>query len=143
MGRAYRRASRTGGNRRDGGGLRLKRLGALVIGKTVSTEFAYFAPGPTRNPRALGHTPGGSSSGSAAAVAAGLCPLALGTQTIGSISRPASFCGVVGFKPTWSQQLELYNNFSLSNKSVGSTKCFANHPLTFGLPNAKADSSLK
>lgn len=80
---------------------RLRDLGALVIGKTVSTEFAYFAPGPTRNPRALDHTPGGSSSGSAAAVAAGLCPLALGTQTIGSISRPASFCGVVGFKPTY------------------------------------------
>ena len=80
---------------------RLKRLGALVAGKTVSTEFAYFAPGPTHNPRAHGHTPGGSSSGSAAAVAAGLCPLALGTQTIGSVSRPAAFCGVVGYKPTY------------------------------------------
>ncbi len=80
---------------------RLKRLGALVAGKTVSTEFAYFAPGPTHNPHAPGHTPGGSSSGSAAAVAAGLCPLALGTQTIGSVSRPAAFCGVVGFKPTY------------------------------------------
>ena len=80
---------------------RLKKLGALVAGKTVSTEFAYFAPGPTRNPHALGHTPGGSSSGSAAAVGAGLCPLALGTQTFGSVSRPAAFCGVVGFKPTY------------------------------------------
>ena len=80
---------------------RLKQLGALVAGKTVSTEFAYFAPGPTHNPHAPGHTPGGSSSGSAAAVAAGLCPLALGTQTIGSVSRPAAFCGVVGFKPTY------------------------------------------
>ncbi len=80
---------------------RLKQAGALVLGKTVSTEFAYFAPGPTRNPRAPGHTPGGSSSGSAAAVAAGLCPLALGTQTIGSISRPASYCGVVGYKPSY------------------------------------------
>ncbi len=79
----------------------LKAAGALVIGKTVTTEFAYFAPGPTRNPRRLGHTPGGSSSGSAAAVAAGFCPLALGTQTIGSISRPAAFCGVVGFKPSY------------------------------------------
>jgi Asp-tRNA(Asn)/Glu-tRNA(Gln) amidotransferase A subunit family amidase len=79
----------------------LKRLGALVAGKTVSTEFAYFAPGPTRNPHAPGHTPGGSSSGSAAAVGAGLCPLALGTQTIGSISRPAAYCGVVGTKPTY------------------------------------------
>lgn len=78
----------------------LKQAGALVLGKTVSTEFAYFAPGPTRNPRNPEHTPGGSSSGSAAAVAAGLCPLALGTQTIGSIVRPAAFCGIVGFKPT-------------------------------------------
>ncbi len=79
----------------------LKRAGALVLGKTVTTEFAYFEPGPTRNPHHLDHTPGGSSSGSAAAVAAGLCPLALGTQTIGSIIRPAAFCGVVGFKPSF------------------------------------------
>lgn len=79
----------------------LKEAGALVMGKTVSTEFAYFGPGPTRNPRNLDHTPGGSSSGSAAAIAAGLCPIALGTQTIGSICRPASFCGVVGFKPSY------------------------------------------
>jgi len=79
---------------------RLKAAGALIMGKTVSTEFAYFAPGPTRNPRAPEHTPGGSSSGSAAAVAAGFCTAALGTQTIGSIIRPAAFCGVVGFKPT-------------------------------------------
>jgi Asp-tRNA(Asn)/Glu-tRNA(Gln) amidotransferase A subunit family amidase len=80
---------------------RLKQAGALVLGKTVTTEFAYFAPGPTRNPHHLGHTPGGSSSGSAAAVAAGLAPLALGTQTIGSIIRPAAFCGTVGFKPSY------------------------------------------
>lgn len=80
---------------------RLKAAGALVLGKTVSTEFAYFAPGPTRNPCQTEHTPGGSSSGSAAAVAAGLCPLALGTQTIGSIIRPAAYCGVVGYKPTY------------------------------------------
>lgn len=79
----------------------LKNAGALVMGKTVSTEFAYFGPGPTRNPHDPEHTPGGSSSGSAAAVAAGLCPLALGTQTIGSIIRPASFCGVVGYKPSY------------------------------------------
>ena len=79
----------------------LRAAGALVIGKTVTTEFAYFAPGPTRNPRAPGRTPGGSSSGSAAAVAAGLCDLALGTQTIGSIGRPAAFCGVVGYKPSY------------------------------------------
>ena len=79
---------------------RLRRAGALVLGKTVTTEFAYFAPGPTRNPRNVDHTPGGSSSGSAAA-AVGLCPLSLGTQTIGSIIRPAAFCGVVGFKPSY------------------------------------------
>jgi Asp-tRNA(Asn)/Glu-tRNA(Gln) amidotransferase A subunit family amidase len=79
----------------------LKEAGALVLGKTATTEFAYFAPAATRNPRDPRHTPGGSSSGSAAAVAAGLCPLALGTQTIGSITRPAAFCGVVGFKPTY------------------------------------------
>ncbi len=79
----------------------LKSAGALIVGKTVTTEFAYFAPGPTRNPHNLAHTPGGSSSGSAAAVAAGLCALALGTQTIGSISRPAAFCGVVGYKPSY------------------------------------------
>jgi Asp-tRNA(Asn)/Glu-tRNA(Gln) amidotransferase A subunit family amidase len=80
---------------------RLKEAGALILGKTVTTEFAYFGPGPTRNPHNPAHTPGGSSSGSAAAVAAGLCSLALGTQTIGSILRPASFCGVVGFKPSF------------------------------------------
>ncbi len=74
--------------------------GALLLGKTVTTEFAYFEPGPTRNPHNPAHTPGGSSSGSAAAVAAGLCPLAVGTQTIGSVIRPAAFCGIVGFKPT-------------------------------------------
>ncbi|MBW7883311.1 MAG: amidase [Caldilineaceae bacterium] len=79
---------------------RLVGAGALVVGKTVTTEFAYFEPGPTRNPHNLAHTPGGSSSGSAAAVAAGLCALAVGTQTIGSVIRPAAFCGIVGFKPT-------------------------------------------
>jgi len=71
-----------------------RRAGAVPVGKTVTTEFAYFSPGPTRNPAAPGHTPGGSSSGSAAAVAAGQVPLALGTQTAGSVTRPASFCGV-------------------------------------------------
>ena len=80
---------------------RLRQAGALIQGKTVTTEFAYFAPGPTTNPHHPEHTPGGSSSGSAAAVAAGLAPLALGTQTIGSINRPAAFCGVVGFKPSY------------------------------------------
>ena len=75
---------------------RLRELGAIVQGKTVTTEFGYFAPGPTRNPHALDHTPGGSSSGSAAAVGAGILPLALGTQTAGSLTRPASYCGAAG-----------------------------------------------
>ncbi|PBC78477.1 Asp-tRNAAsn/Glu-tRNAGln amidotransferase A subunit family amidase [Streptomyces sp. TLI_235] len=80
---------------------RLKAAGALIAGKTVTAEFAVLAPGPTRNPHDLGHTPGGSSSGSAAAVAAGLVPLAIGTQTVGSMIRPAAYCGVVGFRPTY------------------------------------------
>jgi Asp-tRNA(Asn)/Glu-tRNA(Gln) amidotransferase A subunit family amidase len=75
---------------------RLRSLGAVVQGKTVTTEFGYFTPGPTRNPRAHDHTPGGSSSGSAAAVGSGSIPLALGTQTAGSLTRPASFCGAAG-----------------------------------------------
>ena len=79
----------------------LRRAGALIAAKTISTEFAYFEPGPTRNPHNPNHTPGGSSSGSAAAVAAGFCPLAIGTQTIGSTIRPAAFCGIIGFKPTY------------------------------------------
>jgi Asp-tRNA(Asn)/Glu-tRNA(Gln) amidotransferase A subunit family amidase len=80
---------------------KLKKAGALILGKTVTTEFAFFSPGPTRNPHNPEHTPGGSSSGSAAAVGAGLCSLTLGTQTIGSIIRPAAFCGAVALKPTY------------------------------------------
>ena len=80
---------------------RLRNLGATIFGKTVSTEFAWRHPGPTVNPWNQKHTPGGSSSGSAAAVAAGIVPLALGTQTLGSIIRPAAFNGVVGFKPSF------------------------------------------
>ena len=80
---------------------RLRDLGATIFGKTVSTEFAWRHPGPTVNPWNSEHTPGGSSSGSAAAVAAGLVPLALGTQTLGSIIRPAAFNGIVGFKPSF------------------------------------------
>jgi Asp-tRNA(Asn)/Glu-tRNA(Gln) amidotransferase A subunit family amidase len=79
---------------------RLRAAGAVLLGKTVTTELAFYQPGKTRNPRDLARTPGGSSSGSAAAVAARLAPAALGSQTAGSIIRPASFCGVVGFKPT-------------------------------------------
>lgn len=78
----------------------LRRAGAVVLGKTESTEFAMFHPARTRNPRDLSRTPGGSSSGSAAAVAAGMVPFALGTQTAGSVVRPAAYCGVYGFKPT-------------------------------------------
>lgn len=74
--------------------------GCAPVGKTVTTEFAFFHPGKTRNPYNLDHTPGGSSSGSAAAVATGMAPLALGTQTGGSVIRPAAFCGVAGFKPS-------------------------------------------
>lgn len=75
--------------------------GAVVLGKTVTTEFATFTPGKTANPHNPAHTPGGSSSGSAAAVADGMAPLAFGTQTAGSVIRPASFCGVVGYKPSF------------------------------------------
>lgn len=80
---------------------RLQEAGAIVAGKTVTAEFAVSASGPTRNPRDPSRTPGGSSSGSAAAVAAGLVPFAIGTQTVGSIIRPAAYCGVFGFRPSW------------------------------------------
>jgi len=79
---------------------RLRAAGAVILGKTVTTECAYFHPGKTRNPHNPEHTPGGSSSGSAAAVAAGMVPLALGSQTNGSVIRPAAFCGAYGFKPS-------------------------------------------
>ncbi len=80
---------------------RIKKLGGTIFAKTVTTEFAWRSPGPTVNPWNPEHTPGGSSSGSAASVAAGIVPLALGTQTLGSVVRPGAFCGVVGFKPTF------------------------------------------
>ncbi|HEX9050615.1 MAG TPA: amidase [Anaeromyxobacter sp.] len=80
---------------------RLRDAGAVVLGKTVTAELAFYRPGKTRNPHDPARTPGGSSSGSAAAVAAHLAPFAIGTQTAGSVIRPASFCGVVGFKPTF------------------------------------------
>ena len=79
---------------------RLREAGAIILGKTVTTECAYFSPGPTRNPHDLTRTPGGSSSGSAAAVAAAMVPLAVGSQTNGSIIRPSAFCGVYGVKPS-------------------------------------------
>jgi Asp-tRNA(Asn)/Glu-tRNA(Gln) amidotransferase A subunit family amidase len=85
----------------------LRAAGAIILGKTVSTEFAYFQAGKTRNPHSLEHTPGGSSSGSAAAVADGMVPVALGSQTAASVTRPAAFCGVYGYKAS-------HGEFSLS-----------------------------
>lgn len=82
---------------------KLRQKGAWFAGKTVTEEFAYAGPIPTRNPHHLEHTPGGSSAGSAAAVAAGICPFAIGTQTLRSVMAPASFCGVVGFKPSYAR----------------------------------------
>jgi len=79
----------------------MRKRGAILLGKTQTTAFSYFTPSPTRNPRDLEHTPGGSSSGSAAAVAAGMVPFTIGEQTLGSVLRPASFCGVTGFKPSY------------------------------------------
>jgi Asp-tRNA(Asn)/Glu-tRNA(Gln) amidotransferase A subunit family amidase len=81
--------------------VRLQEMGAIVLGKTHTTGYAYYDPSPARNPHNREHTPGGSSSGSAAAVALGMVPFALGSQTQGSVLRPASFCGVVGFKPSF------------------------------------------
>ena len=78
-----------------------RQAGAIVLGKTVTTQFASLVPSATRNPRNLAHTPGGSSAGSAAAVAAGMVPIAFGTQTAGSVIRPAAFCGVAAFKPSY------------------------------------------
>jgi len=97
--------------------------GAVIPGKTVTTEFAYFQPGPTTNPVNSRHTPGGSSSGSAAAVADFMVPLALGTQTAGSVIRPAAFCGIVGYKPTYGRlNLTGTKPFAPSLDTLG---CFA------------------
>lgn len=99
---------------------RIEAAGGFVMGKTVTAELAYFTPGKTHNPWNLAHTPGGSSSGSAAAVAAGMVPAALGTQTNGSVIRPAAFCGVVGFKPSaGSIPVEGIQPFSPSLDQVG------------------------
>ncbi|MET0568737.1 MAG: amidase, partial [Hyphomicrobiaceae bacterium] len=80
--------------------LALKTQGAIVLGKVHTTEFAFFDPSPARNPHNLAHTPGGSSSGSAASVAAGMAPIAIGTQTVASVNRPAAYCGIAAFKPS-------------------------------------------
>src|SRR5438093_6535743 len=92
---------------------RLKEAGAIVLGKTVSTVFANLDPGPTRNPWNLAHTPGGSSSGSAAAVAARMCPAAIGAQTVGSVGRPAAFCGLASLVPS-QQRISLEHVFPLA-----------------------------
>ncbi len=98
----------------------LRQAGALILGKTVTTEFAYYEPGPTKNPHNPEHTPGGSSSGSAAAVAAGFSPLTLGTQTVGSINRPAAYCGIIGFKASYNRiSTEGLLHFSRSADHVG------------------------
>jgi Asp-tRNA(Asn)/Glu-tRNA(Gln) amidotransferase A subunit family amidase len=93
-------------------------LGAVAVGKTHTTEYAYFAPAPTDNPRAPGHTPGGSSSGSAAAVSLGHVPVAVGSQTAGSVIRPASYCGVVGF--VWSHGMFPMDGFAGLAESLDS-----------------------
>ncbi|MCP4416627.1 MAG: amidase [Chloroflexi bacterium] len=102
----------------------LRQAGALILGKTVTTEFAYFGPGPTLNPHNPAHTPGGSSSGSAAALGAGLAPLTFGTQTIGSVNRPAAFCGAVGYKPTYNR-IDKSGVLPLST-SLDHVGCFTN-----------------
>jgi Asp-tRNA(Asn)/Glu-tRNA(Gln) amidotransferase A subunit family amidase len=102
---------------------RLRAAGALVMGKTVTTELAAFTPGKTRNPRDQRRTPGGSSSGSAAAVASGMVPLALGSQTNGSVIRPASFCGIYGFKPSFG--LIDREGMTAQAPSVDHVGCFA------------------
>ena len=102
---------------------RLRAAGALVMGKTVTTELAAFTPGKTRNPWDKRRTPGGSSSGSAAAVASGMVPLALGSQTNGSVIRPASYCGIYGFKPSFG--LIDREGMTAQAPSVDHVGCFA------------------
>src|SRR5215510_13452780 len=92
---------------------KLKQAGAIVLGKTVTAVFANLDPGPTRNPWNLEHTPGGSSSGSAAAVAARMCPASIGTQTVGSVGRPAAFCGVASLVPA-QRRISLKHVFPLA-----------------------------
>ena len=92
---------------------KLKEAGAIILGKTETTEFACFDPAPTRNPWNTGHTPGGSSSGSAAAVSSGMCPAALGSQTGGSTIRPAAYCATIGLKPTYGR-ISRYGVFPVS-----------------------------
>jgi Asp-tRNA(Asn)/Glu-tRNA(Gln) amidotransferase A subunit family amidase len=112
---------------------RLREAGALIAGKTVTTEFAATYPGKTRNPYNSAHTPGGSSSGSAAAVAAGMVPAALATQTMGSLIRPAAYCGIVGYKPSFGTinragvkpQAESFDTIGVMANSVDDAACVA------------------
>lgn len=103
----------------------LRLAGAIILGKTHTTEFAYFDPSPARNPHHIGHTPGGSSSGSAAAVAAGTVPLALGTQTVASANRPAAYCGIAAFKPS-TQSTCLYGVVPLA-PAFDTIGCYGRH----------------
>ncbi|MBP1996071.1 amidase family protein [Paenibacillus eucommiae] len=96
----------------------LRAQGALIAGKTATEEFAYQGVIPTRNPHNINHSPGGSSAGSAASVAAGICPLAIGTQTLRSVIAPASYCGVVGYKPSYARIPITGTIFCSSSKST-------------------------
>jgi Asp-tRNA(Asn)/Glu-tRNA(Gln) amidotransferase A subunit family amidase len=123
----------------------LRQRGGVLLGKTHTTSFAYRTPAPTRNPRDLAHTPGGSSSGSAAAVAAGMVPVALGTQTGGSMLRPASYCGVTGFKPTFGLlPMEGVLPFAKSLDTLGFFTRTATETLAFwdaiGQPTGRAEA---
>jgi Asp-tRNA(Asn)/Glu-tRNA(Gln) amidotransferase A subunit family amidase len=119
----------------------IRRAGGIPLGKTVTTEFAYFAPGKTKNPHNPKHTPGGSSSGSAAAVADEMVPIALGTQTAASIIRPSAFCGVVGYKPTIGMYpLAGIKAFSSAFDTLGTlTRSVADAMLMWRVLNASAD----
>lgn len=117
----------------------LRAAGAVIMGKTVTTELAVYSPGVTRNPLDTGRTPGGSSSGSAAAVAAGMVPLAVGTQTNGSVVRPASYCGVCGFKPSHGlvsryrvlPQSRLLDHVGVFGRTVADAALLAEHLIGF------------
>src|SRR5947207_5167175 len=104
----------------------LRAAGAIIVGKTVTAELAMAHPGPTRNPWDLSRTSGGSSMGSAAAVAAGVVPFAIGSQTNGSVIRPAAFCGVVGFKPSFGR-LSREGMFVTSETDRKSTRLNSSH----------------
>jgi Asp-tRNA(Asn)/Glu-tRNA(Gln) amidotransferase A subunit family amidase len=127
---------------------RLRAAGAIVAGKTVTSEYAVYTPGPTRDPRDLSRTPGGSSSGSAAAVAAGMVPLALATQTNGSTIRPASFCGIVGFKPSLGllprtgvlKQSTMLDQPGLMARNVGDVAYFADALMAAVRPTSRASA---